>query len=353
MKSLFLALSLCASMPLFAHEKKVNDTSWDSANAPEIFGTHLERRFNKLPLHASVGNEGLAWPGYYWANNKGGIAYRWRAEISDDFKYKSPTSFEVRTLSKEEINQLSPAEKYDLYIGNYNYDSVKNVWNRTRKGAPDWHGICHGVGPASLNHPEPKSVVVTSVDGVEITFYSGDIKALIANYYAHEADSKVTQLGKRCFGRLLGLGGACNDVNAAAFHIVLTNRLGLEKSGLIADMERYKQVWNHAIVSYSTEVISKTHPERRSPKETAKRIKVKTSVKYSASIDPSEKEVIGTDKAKYDIRFYEYILDLDAKDEILGGQWLSAERPDFIWFQQKAQFKGYYSKLSELYQTKY
>lgn len=357
MKSLLLALAFTASMPLYADPDSANGTGWDGSNSPEIFGTHLERRFDKLPLKAELAQKGLGWPGFYWANNRGGIAHRWRSKDPQNFKYKSPDMYSARTLSRETINNLSPAEKYDLYLGNYNYDAVKKVWANTSKGAPVWHGICHGVSPASLNHPEPNTVVVTNPQGIEITFFTSDIKALIANYYANEASSNVTQLGKRCFGRLLGFNGACNDVNPAAFHIVLTNRLGIEKTGLIADMDRYKQVWNHAIVSYETQVVpmaySESKPHRRSPKGTAKRIKVINKVKYAASIDPTDDKVIDTEKAKYEIKTYEYILDVDSKSEILGGEWESGERPDFIWFQEKAEFTGYYSKLSELYQTDY
>ena len=90
---------------------------------------------------------------------------------------------------------MSLVEKYDLYLGRYDYPTVKRVWGETRKGASSWHWICHGVSPSSLNYSEPKAVTVYNPDGIEITFYASDVKALLAYYYAKVSDSNSVQVG--------------------------------------------------------------------------------------------------------------------------------------------------------------
>src|SRR5690606_12538892 len=141
-------------------------------------------------------------------------------------------------------------------------------------------------------------------DGIELTFYSSDLKGLISDYYANKAQNGITQLGKRCFVSggipIFNSSRACNDVNAGAFHIVLTNRLGLNGEGLIADVERYNQVWNHAFISYKVEVYSTLAKGSDSPKGTVKRVSVKNSVTYTSNVEPSREPIINTENAKYD-----------------------------------------------------
>src|SRR5690606_38231831 len=119
--------------------------SWDGANNPSLFGDHLERRFDKLPRLSIPVEEGFNWPEFYWASNRGGIAHRWNLETPNNFKYKSPNFENLKTMSRESINALSPAEKFDIFNARYDYPTVSEVWGRTTKRASDWAGICHGV----------------------------------------------------------------------------------------------------------------------------------------------------------------------------------------------------------------
>ena len=80
----------------------------------------FETRFDQLPLSGSLDDAGLAWPGYYWANNRGGIAQRWRSNNPQDFKYRSPDLNQLISLSKDDINKLSPAEKKQIQLGEPN-----------------------------------------------------------------------------------------------------------------------------------------------------------------------------------------------------------------------------------------
>lgn len=354
MKKLGLVL-LSASFALsaYAEPNANNKNAWDGWNNPYKMDKNFENRLDMLPTSGELSSSGLAWPGYYWANNKGGIAQRWSSKNPQHFKYDSPSLYEAKNMTAKQINELSPAEKYDLFTGNYDYPTVEASWSYTRRGAPVWNGICHGVSPASLNHAEPKPVTLTNADGVKVTFYSADVKALLAYYYAKVSDSNVIQVGKRCFvGARVPIANrtsGCMDVNPGAMHIIMANKLGISKTGYIADMDRYRQVWNHAAVKFESKILGTTALSRNSVSTAVKRVKVRSKVVYAATIDPEVTPVISTDMAKYDTRTYTYILELNSKGEIVGGEWISKDRPDFMWIKEKDDFKGYWEGLNSVY----
>lgn len=353
---IFMMVALSNISNVFADEN-FDKSAWNGANKPSFMSTNFETNYKSLPKRGSLKSKGLGWPGHYWPNKYGGVSQRWNARYPDHFKYTSPSKYEARTMTEHEINSLSPAEKYDLYVGDYSYSTVELVRSQTNRWAKIWHGICNGVAPASLNHPEPKTVTVYNPDGIKITFYVSDVKALLAYYYAKVDNSSAHQVGKRCFfsGRnfLLNQINGCKDVNAGSFHIILANKLGISKTGFIADIDRYKEVWNHAALEYNSIELGRSARTRDSAENTFYRVLVKTTVKYAASIDPHHNQVIGTNKAKYDVRTYIYWLELDYNNNIVGGEWQSRQRPDFLWFKNKVTFKGHFSKINEIYQTNY
>ena len=188
---------LCFSAWADVQKAQKQSNAWDVHNDPFKMNPNFENRLDALPLTGELSSKALAWPGNYWPNFKGGIAHRWSSEKPQNFKYESPSLYEAKQMSKQQINELSPAEKYDLFSGNYDYPTVREVWKSTGPHANVWYGICHGVSPASLNHPEPKTVSLNNPDGIAITFYASDVKALLAYYYAKESDSDMVQVGKR------------------------------------------------------------------------------------------------------------------------------------------------------------
>lgn len=351
MKKILIILMSCAA---FASADGNGKNAWDGWNNPFKMNENFETDLDKLPLSGSIDNAGLAWPGYYWANNRGGIAQRWRSSNPRDFKYDSPSLSQIQALSQDQINELSPAEKFDIFMGDYSYPTVKRVWGQTRRGADAWHGICHGVSPSSLHHAEPNTKTLINKDGVELTFYAADIKALLAYHYAKISDSKTVQVGKRCFvgARVpfLSSSSGCKDVNPGSLHIIMANRLGIDKKGFIADMDRYKQVWNHPAVEFSSKIVRTQNGDTRNGAHvTMKRVLVRSKVKYSATIEALDMPVIGTDYALYDSRVYTYWLELDASNNIIGGEWVSDDRPDFLWYQEKSEFTGYWKGIIDIY----
>jgi len=253
-------------------------------------------------------------------------------------------------MSIEELSRLAPTEKLDLLNGNYNYPLKEEVTKNSDKTAASWHGICNGWSPAAINHNEPLPKTLENPDGLMIPFGSSDIKALLSYYYAFKHIVKTThQMGKRC---QFFLEPNCHDdLNAGAFHIVLSNRIGLLNSSFIADIVGGRQVWNHAVSSYKSEILG-THiaPAKNSAKGTVSRVRVKTVMTYVKGIKKNSWEpVLGTEDQINESLVYEYFLELDAYGMIIGGEWISKVRPDFIWEMEKAtSFTDHFRMLSKL-----
>ena len=50
-------------------------------------------------------------------------------------------------------------------------------------------------------------------------------------------------------------------------------------------------------------------------------------------------------------KVYRYVLELDSEDNIIGGEWVSFDRPDFLWKQAKPEFQGFFAPLEKIYQA--
>jgi hypothetical protein len=87
-----------------------------------------ETQFDKLPLIADLPK--TPWSDYYWPTYKGGLTYRWAQESSDQARYVYQTK-PFAELSANEIAVLSPAEKYDLYMGFDDYRTTAAERERT------------------------------------------------------------------------------------------------------------------------------------------------------------------------------------------------------------------------------
>lgn len=347
MRNLFLA-GLCIF--LLTSVKAAVNSGWPAYSDPKIQVPAYEKKFSNLPLAAAINDSQKLWANDYWPRRNGIINYRWNAKNPSGFKLISPTKEQLFKMSLEELATLAPSEKLDILNGNYNYPLKEESDSRSNPRAPIWHGICHGWSPASINHNEPHPKTLVNPDGIVVPFGSSDIKGLLSYYYAYKHEVVSThQMGKRC---QINFGPGCdNDLNAGAFHLVLTNKLGLENTSFVADIERGRQVWNHAANEYSTIVVNDNlAPASDSAKGTVRRVQVKTAMTVVMKIAKNNWEpVLGTEAQINEVRNYEYTLELNALGEIIGGEWISHARPDFIWTMKKAEtFNGQFSRLSDL-----
>lgn len=318
-------------------------------NSPFRFAKRLEMTFLKLPLEGKIKNSRLAWPGSHWADHLGGIAHRWSSGEPLNFTYVSPQLNDLRSMPEYKIDELSPAEKFDIYRGDYRYSTVRSVYKKASPRENKWHGICHGTAPASLNHNEPIAKTMTNRNGVKVHFYASDIKALLSYYYAYHAGTRATLIGARCNVRSSRYRGArrerCLDVNAASFHLIITNFLGLMNKPFIADTDRYSEVWNHVASKFSSYIVD----QAQSPVRGATiRYRVQSEVSYASAIAPKFGPVLGTEDAVYHDENYDYYLDVDQNGKIIAGEWISETRPDFLWLQGRGAFRGKWSFLKNL-----
>jgi len=347
----------------------VKTNAWSGQNSPQKLGTGFLTRFDVLPLAASLPEDKLPWPDTYWPRNRGSIAYRWNSQDPafhwvnpkipanpQIFRYRSPSRSEALYMSPAQLAQLSPTEKFDLLRGDYEYSLTRKVLKKAHPNAAYWEGICNGWAPASLNHAEPAPVIATNADGVRIPFGSADVKALLSYYYA-VVKPGAAQMGKRCNTNLEAMPSAasrseCADVNAGAFHIVLTNMIALRKEGIVADIDRGKEIWNNPVFAYETKVDQTSGPTSLSAPGTVQRVLVSTAMWYAdddEAFGPSWEPMVGTPNFRKDASKYQYWLELNAYGEIIGGEWVSFDRPDFLWKKSKLAFTGDFSALNVIY----
>jgi len=321
--------------------------AWDNNNNPANLGLKFKSyKITELPMEGELLDKTKAWPESHWASNVGSIAFRWSSMGPENFKYVSPDLAKVKQLTVAEINELSPAEKFDLYLGHYDYPVTKTILKSTSPTMNAWFGICHGVAPASMYYTEPRRKTVTNKEGITFDFYASDLKALLSYYYSNVNYRSGRQVGRRCFANKDN--SPCGDVNPAAFFLVLANRMGVDGKTLVVDVDRLNEVWNHVPISYKANIYSEHPPGPTSPPGTVKRLHMDILVNYAASIKPQLEAVIGTDKAEYLGQIYEFYLDIDAKDNIVGGEWLKDIRPDFLWIRDQEQLTGDWKVLESL-----
>jgi hypothetical protein len=325
---------------------------WEGFSSPEIMLSGFISKFDQLPLEGNMEGEKNAWSGHYWPSKEGGINNRWNSKKREGFDYKSPKKEVILKMSTEQLKTLSPAEKFDLLKGRYSYPLKKEATGTASKFAYEWAGICHGWAPASLYHNEPTPKVLTNPEGLKIPFGSADIKALLSYYYAFYNESATNQVGLRCYfgGWLGGARGCDNDLNAGAFHIIMTNRLGIHAEGFLMDKERFRQVWNQPVVGYKSKITADNlKPKYNAASSAVREIRVETDLMYVDESDPTWDIAHGTTSQKIAVMELQYRLEINSRGEIVGGDWESDERPDFIWEKQKINsFQGLLTGLEQL-----
>lgn len=373
MKKIVLSLAI---ITMFTGTKSANaleiEGRWSGLHSPRSFDFDNDFifKFKDLPTKSKRLDKetGKGWSASYWPSHRGGITIRWNKPVPQMFDFDFPTKFQVLRMSKEQINQLSPAEKFDIYKGNYNYplaSLAKKYGNPKKK---EWLGICHGWTPAAMHHVEPNAKTVVNPDGVEIGFASSDVKALLSFYYAW--DSKHQNLPKKSVGgRCRGWRGDCKGVNPGALHIVLSNMLGIKKKMFAADVDLSKEIWNQPVVGFKSQVLGMASPSSKQKRRgVAKLVQVKTSMYYTYELNKAAdtgdtdvsdsiyedyhtwKPVYGTKFQTVSNRRLQYYLELDSSGNIIGGSYISGARPDFLWYRPKHPFIKNWSALNDIYE---
>ena len=309
----------------FSHATGTIPSAIDGWNDPEVLVPDAVRVFDALPLDGALPVE--PWSGSYWPEHQGGIAYRWRT--GESFVNDHMSRAQAIDAHPDEIDALSPAEKYDLYAGNYGWSLTKRLLSETHPDEASWTGYCHGWAPASAAYEEPAPVTVVNPDGIEITFGSSDVKALLSYYRgsvvtstfaAHDWARQARVSGSVC-GSANPADPACHDTNPGTFHIVMANKLGLEGQHFLFDVDPTVQKWNQPAWGYASTVLESREPARYASEGTATELLVRTELEYTIEIEPTHGTVVGSPRQHSRTLVVHYTLDLDAEGRILGGQW--------------------------------
>jgi hypothetical protein len=358
--SMLIASAIFTSCAVHRNGEKAQvKEEWDSTNSPSRFNV-TTAKFEGLPLEGDMPPDRYPWSDDYWGHYRGATARRWQTPKNSvnyqDYMYPILTKEKVLDPTTD-VSALSPAEKYDILRGRYDFPLTKSEWKKVKAAVvpstglvPTWWGICHGWAPATIAEPEPGAeVVATNPDGVKVKFYTSDINALMSLIYSNEKSTHW--LGNRCninnnsllvddSGRITFRD--CRDTNPAALHLVLAQYLGdpdpAKRKSFVVDVSRDAEVWNQAVAGYKVvahEVVQfdpATDPaaQYRAP-GTSALVKVTTELRYIGEIQPHKKPALDK-RATYTKKLpLQYTLELDENGVIIGGEWVSKKVPDFIW----------------------
>ncbi len=229
-----------------------------------------------------------------------------------------------------------------------------------------WEGICHGWAVAAGVYPRPeKTVEVRLPNGKRLPFYPDDIKALISLFYANSnVQDQVIVEGYRCddkrpaqdeFGRYVdelpkkegeAVLPRCADVHPAVWHAALVNITGVQGRSFIAEIDADAVVNNHPVSGYQFNFF---HPRtgkagtlaesvvsladykdpfapNRAP-EAVRLVGVELELRFLAWQRPNKDSLTdGPENDKIKTQKMMYDLELDARGNIVGGQWRASKR---------------------------
>ncbi len=316
------------------------------------------------------------WSDDYWALYLGSLGKRYAdpnfpgsADWKKNYDYikQYPAAEIVAQGNAEEINRLSPAEKYDILVGDIDYSLTRKMWEQGRKyyvrsgQVETWMGLCHGWAPASYMLPRPTgTATVLAADGeTYLTFYPADVKALSTLLWA-KVKCRSRFIGGRCndkapakdpeTGRVLS--PICFDTNPGTWHLAIVNQIGASRRSMVMDATYDYQVWNQPILSYSyryfnpktmyyvdsvtdARVAAGDFTNDKFAKfrsnETDSIVGIEMKVSYIVEKVPEHTETDSAADDQVKTVVYLYDLELDFAGNIIGGEWYQNAHPDFLW----------------------
>ncbi len=304
------------------------------------------------------GMEGSArtqpWGGSFWPLIQGQVAnvyqdknlfrfmdyLSWKGNLEKFEKRRRQVLSRGLDLSPRDLARLAPSEKYDLLLGDQNFDLTNRTWNfvevwgkHKRNGfassvaypnadfrlprANDrmalWEGVCHGWAVAAGAYPRPrKTVVVTLPNGKRLPFYPEDIKALVSLAFANSpAQNEVQVEGFRCdeslpdqdeFGRYIDRRRAgesllprCADVHPAVWHLSVLEIMGQQRRSLVLEIDANNKVNNHPLASYSYRYFNPTRGARGTLNQVMLPVERYRNDPYRSSRHPDTRFIVGVE----------------------------------------------------------
>lgn len=315
------------------------------------------------------------WSGDYWAYSRGLLGARYAdpqfLELGDWFARftfigENPLDKVLAAAGPEMMERVSPSEKYDLLVADKRRALTASMWEQGKAyydndgKVEDWMGLCHGWAAAAMIEPRPvQSIEVASFDRAwSLKFNPSELKGLMS-YSWSTNPYDVAFLGERCSkkdpkrdenGRLID--PECFDLNPATWHQVIVHQVGVRNLPFIMDATYDYEVWNQPVTAYSYSYFNPRTMEPAASLESASVLKseftkdpfaeyrsgetvtvvginmvVAYVVETRANTWDSDTE--GNDVVRWVM--YQYDLELDAKGQLIGGEWHDPVHPDFVW----------------------
>jgi subtilisin-like proprotein convertase family protein len=271
--------------------------AWNWRNDPARFRAEMTYDFAKLP---ETGKAPTPWTANYWPNYEDSINHRWQGkdvlspaekfdvafhgwEATEAFMALKPFDTSTCEWDQEYYDSLGPVADWtsrnkgnlksrngrdDDGDGIEDKDECKSmVGDKTneekRDGVETWWGICHAWAPAAVMEAEP----LGSVERNGVTFDVSDQKALLMMDWDK---SSAFVVGGRCnekevernpiTGRVDN--DECRDLNAGAWHVIISSLIGIEKRGFVIERTWDYEVWNQPLFGYEVTLNKEISLER-------------------------------------------------------------------------------------------
>lgn len=258
------------------------------------------------------------------------------------FGTHAPTMKAIDAMTPEQLDRLSPIEKYDLAMGDADFKATKESLSTSHNARPYprfWNGLCNGVSAAAMDRPEPVfTVEVISASGRHVRFHPQDIKALLAlGYYFPASD---VELGGSCDVVRFDAPRVC-AMNPALLLLATANALGRGKQSFQLDVHATEQAQYYAVASAELRTLASAPKVmiEVAPNVVVHALEVDFVFELSSTtLPPSAGNVPVKEGVEYEpvgvkpVHFeWRALVALDAAGEVIGGRWYG-DGPDSLVF---------------------
>lgn len=284
-------------------------------------------------------------------------------------------------LDEDTIRDMAPSEKYDLFVGDTDFSYTRAEWQSVSEQfnyigqISMWEGSCHGWATSAIYEPRPNRLFsVMSLDGKYlIPFYPDDLKALSTRLWANSLiqDFTVAQ-GLRCTvkkptrdstGHVTE--ATCQGVNPGDFHVSVLEMVGARKKSFVVNRSNTRQVWNQPVAGYELTYFNpltdkdgelnesivlqndSNDPFHKHRAEATKYlVGVEMKLRYITETSPSHAKLDSNADDKTKVLKVRYDLELDANNQIIGGEWRGKHDPDMP--SEKELADGYNDETADI-----
>lgn len=339
------------------------------SQARDALNTEVGSLIYKLEELPKEGNtQVFPWPSSWWPTYLDSVNHKWDpSQPSATAKYAAATG-------------QDPKELEDAVSLEYGIDSHKGETCTTdadcsdskglrmqcgrRTGAdegvciPWFEGICGGWAAAAFMVDMVEGpVVFSTADGVATEFDTNDLKGLASLLY-YEASGDV-YLGARCdfavediprdpYGRPDDEN--CRAMDPGAFHVVLTNFVGIHGQSIVDQRTFALEIWNQPVYAYrvtsmtdvtAAEANALVDPELEGwieyqfNDDATHFVAVDLDLRWVPEVEPMPANANNVEVgANTHLDKYSYVLELDSDGNIIGGEWTGASiwnHPAFLY----------------------